>query len=101
MSNSWTCTVDLRAQFLRSQGYLVLKLDNRGSSRRGLKFEAFVKNNMGDLEVSDQSAGVQWAVDQVQSPPSRCPKTPNIKNTAQPGPFPLSLCEVPERVRKP
>lgn len=64
VSNSWTVTADLRAQFLRSQGYLVLKLDNRGSSRRGLEFESFVKNNMGDLEVQDQAAGVKWAVDQ-------------------------------------
>merc|ERR1719471_2800492 len=30
VNNSWTMNMDLRAQQLRSQGYLVLKVDNRG-----------------------------------------------------------------------
>lgn len=36
VSNSWTLTADLRSQFLCSQGFLILKIDNRGSSRCGL-----------------------------------------------------------------
>ena len=43
VSNSWTVTADLRSQFLCSQGYLIVKIDNRGSSRRGLVFESQVK----------------------------------------------------------
>ena len=43
VSNSWTVTADLRSQFLCSQGYLIVKIDNRGSSRRGLIFESQVK----------------------------------------------------------
>ncbi len=31
-----------------------MKLDNRGSSRRGLVFEAPIKGDMGRLEVDDQ-----------------------------------------------
>ena len=54
VSNSWTVTADLRSQFLCSQGYLVVKIDNRGSSRRGLVFESQVKWDMGNLEVQDQ-----------------------------------------------
>ena len=34
VANSWGMTVDLRAQALRSKGFLVLKVDNRGSNRR-------------------------------------------------------------------
>jgi len=41
----------VRCQFLCSQGYLVVKIDNRGSSRRGLVFESPVKWDMGNLEV--------------------------------------------------
>jgi dipeptidyl-peptidase-4 len=52
-------TVDLRAQFLARQGYAVLKLDNRGSARRGLAFESAIAGNLGDLEVQDQVAGVR------------------------------------------
>ena len=32
VSDAWSLTADLRAQHLRLRGYLVLKLDNRGSS---------------------------------------------------------------------
>lgn len=35
VQNGWSlATADLRAQFLREQGFLVLKCDNRGSDRR-------------------------------------------------------------------
>ena len=47
-------TADMSAQFLRDQGYLVLKVDNRGADRRGLAFEAAIKGDMGRLEVDDQ-----------------------------------------------
>ena len=62
VTNAWAMTADLRAQHLRSRGYLVLKLDNRGSDRRGLVFEAPIKHDMGHLELLDQIAGVRWAV---------------------------------------
>eukprot|EP00931_Biecheleriopsis_adriatica_P008359 TRINITY_DN109561_c0_g1_i1.p1 TRINITY_DN109561_c0_g1~~TRINITY_DN109561_c0_g1_i1.p1 ORF type:complete len:857 (+),score=180.08 TRINITY_DN109561_c0_g1_i1:43-2613(+) len=59
-SNSWAMTVDLRAQAMRSKGYLVIKVDNRGSNRRGLHFEAPLKHDMGNVEVEDQAAAVRW-----------------------------------------
>lgn len=57
-------TVDLRSQFLRANGFCVLKVDNRGSMRRGIVFETPIYGNMGDIEVEDQVAGVHWAVEQ-------------------------------------
>ncbi|MGI8553757.1 MAG: S9 family peptidase [Dehalococcoidia bacterium] len=60
VSNSWAVRVDLRAQYLARQGYIVFKLDNRGSTRRGHAFEAAIQGNMGDLEVQDQVAGVHF-----------------------------------------
>jgi dipeptidyl-peptidase-4 len=59
VADSWTLTADLRAQRLRSQGYLVLKLDNRGAGRRGLAFEAALRHDMGNVEVRDQVHAVR------------------------------------------
>jgi dipeptidyl-peptidase-4 len=69
VTNSWGMTVDLRAQFLRSRGILVFKLDNRGSARRGLKFEGAIKHDMGNIEVQDQVDGVQWLVSEGLADP--------------------------------
>jgi dipeptidyl-peptidase-4 len=64
VSNSWSLTVAMRAQYLRSQGFLIFLLDNRGSARRGLAFEGAIKHNMGRVEVQDQVDGVRWLVAQ-------------------------------------
>ena len=57
--DAWALTVDLRAQRLAQQGYLVLKLDNRGMAGRGLDFEAGLHRRMGTIEVDDQAAVVE------------------------------------------
>ncbi|XP_071706088.1 uncharacterized protein [Rutidosis leptorrhynchoides] len=62
--NSWANMVDMRAQFLRSKGILVWKMDNRGSSRRGLEFEGALKHNFGRFDVEDQVAGAEWLIKQ-------------------------------------
>ncbi|MDQ6709549.1 MAG: S9 family peptidase [Candidatus Dormibacteraeota bacterium] len=60
VSDSWIETVDLRAQMLAERGFIVLKVDNRGSARRGLKFEAPIAHHMGGIELKDQVEGVRW-----------------------------------------
>src|SRR5207244_8607151 len=60
VNDSWVQTVDLRAQMLAQQGFVVLKVDNRGSPRRGLAFEAAIARRMGQIEVRDQVEGVRW-----------------------------------------
>lgn len=57
--NQISLTGDLRAQRLARDGYLVIKCDNRGSSRRGIQFEGAIKWNMGDIEVQDQVAALR------------------------------------------
>ncbi len=64
VANSWGLTVDMRPQYLASLGFLVFKLDNQGSARRGLAFEAPIKHNLGDVEVQDQVDGVRWLIAQ-------------------------------------
>ena len=57
--DAWGLTVDLRAQYLAQQGFLVLKLDNRGMAGRGLEFEAHLHRQMGTIEVDDQAGAVE------------------------------------------
>ena len=65
VQNSWgLMTADLRTQFLRDQGFAVIKTDNHGSNRRGLLFETPIYGNLGELEVADQVAEVQFAAAQ-------------------------------------
>lgn len=59
VANEWVATVDLRAQYLAQQGFVVFKLDNRGSFNRGLAFEGALADRMGTVEVDDQVAGVR------------------------------------------
>ncbi|HRQ41997.1 MAG TPA: S9 family peptidase [Chloroflexota bacterium] len=71
VANRWLMTVDMRAQYLAQQGFLVFKLDNQGSTRRGLAFESVIKHNLGDVEVQDQVDGVRWLAAQGLADPSR------------------------------
>jgi dipeptidyl-peptidase-4 len=70
-ANSWELTGNMRAQYLRSLGFLVFMLDNRGSARRGLEFEAAIKGDMGHVEVEDQVDGVRWLVATGLADPER------------------------------
>ncbi|HEU5198512.1 MAG TPA: S9 family peptidase, partial [Ktedonobacterales bacterium] len=71
VANEWDMTARLDAQYLRSLGFLVFKLDNRGSARRGLVFEGAIKHRMGTVEVDDQVDGVRWLVEQGLADPAR------------------------------
>ena len=71
VQRGWELTTQLRAQYLRSQGFLVAVIDNRGSARRGHAFEAAVHRNLGDVEVRDQVDGVAWLASQGLADPTR------------------------------
>ena len=60
VAEQWDLTVDLRAQYLAQQGFVVLKVDNRGSANRGLAFEAALARDLGHVEVDDQVDGVRF-----------------------------------------
>lgn len=61
----------MRAQRLADSGYVVLKCDNRGSSRRGLAFEGAIKHDMGHLEIVDQATAVNYFVSKGIVDPAR------------------------------
>ncbi|MBA2320649.1 MAG: S9 family peptidase, partial [Deltaproteobacteria bacterium] len=71
VADFWDLTMQLRAQYLRSLGFLVLVLDNRGSARRGTEFEGAIHRDMGNVEVRDQEDGVRWLVDRGLADPAR------------------------------
>lgn len=71
VANEWSLTVDLRAQYLAREGYVVFKLDNRGSANRGQAFEAPIHLCTGRVEVDDQAAGVKRLVELGLADPSR------------------------------
>lgn len=71
VTNGWNMTVSMRAQYLCQEGFLVSVLDNRGSARRGLVFESYIKDNMGMVEVKDQVDGVRYLVDKKLADPER------------------------------
>eukprot|EP00299_Pterocystis_sp_00344_P012160 c5796_g1_i3.p1 GENE.c5796_g1_i3~~c5796_g1_i3.p1 ORF type:complete len:753 (+),score=156.48 c5796_g1_i3:279-2261(+) len=69
--NSWTATCDMKMQYYAQLGYLVVKIDNRGSSRRGIKFELALQWDMGNVELDDQVCGVQYFVSKGLVDPTR------------------------------
>ena len=71
VNDHWSLTCSMRVQSLRSRGYLVFALDNRGSKGRGLAFEGAIRRNMGDIEVRDQVDGVRWLISQGLADPDR------------------------------
>lgn len=62
VQNAWHLTTDIRAQSYRSRGIVVMKLDNRGSARRGQRFERAICGNLGAVELEDQARGVDHLV---------------------------------------
>lgn len=56
--NAWEQTVDLEAQYLARHGYLVMKLDSRGSANRGADFEKALFRVFGEAALNDQVQGV-------------------------------------------
>jgi dipeptidyl-peptidase-4 len=71
VTNQWRLTAALDVQYLRNLGFLVFKLDNRGSARRGLAFESAIKHHFGGAEVDDQVDGVRWLISQGLADPER------------------------------
>jgi len=51
-------------QILTRNGYVVFKLDNRGSAHRGKTFEDVLYRAMAETEVADQVRGAEWLAEQ-------------------------------------
>lgn len=58
-------------QFYTRQGYIVFRLDNRGSGNRGKAFEDVIYRQLAGPEVRDQLKGVDWLKAQPFVDPDR------------------------------
>jgi dipeptidyl-peptidase-4 len=68
VSRKWGNNFD---QYMAQQGYVVFRLDNRGSSRRERKFTDVIYGDMGKHEVEDQVTGIDWLAKQKFVDPKR------------------------------
>jgi dipeptidyl-peptidase-4 len=59
VTDAWYSALPLH-EALVDKGWIVFTIDNRGTNRRGTKFESAVYRKTGDAEVQDQLAGVEW-----------------------------------------
>ena len=57
VERKWNSLFD---QYMAQQGYVVFRLDNRGSARRERQFTDAIYGELGRHEVSDQVAGIDW-----------------------------------------
>jgi dipeptidyl-peptidase 4 len=60
VAKNWDGRWGLLEQYMASRGFITFTLDNRGSARRGKKFEEALFKHMGAVEADDQRAGIEW-----------------------------------------
>lgn len=61
VTESWPVgSYSLWAHYLASKGYIILTVDNRGTSNRGKVFEQKTFRKLGTLEMEDQIAGLNY-----------------------------------------
>lgn len=65
VTNSFKGQKFLRLHTLAAAGYMVVVIDGRGSTNRGLNFEGILKNQMGTVELEDQVEGLTWLASEV------------------------------------
>ncbi len=60
--NSWGGSTDLWHRMLAQKGYVVVRIDGRGTGKRGKIFRDIVYRNLGKWEVNDQCEGVKYLI---------------------------------------
>lgn len=68
VTRSWQ---SLASRLYLEAGYVVFRLDNRGSSNRSAAFQTALDRRLGTVEVDDQYAGLQWLRAQPYVDPAR------------------------------
>ncbi|MBN2414230.1 DPP IV N-terminal domain-containing protein [bacterium] len=58
--DQWLAGWPLWFQYMAGKGYIIFSLDNRGTNNRGLAFEQAIHRQLGELEVQDQMAGIDY-----------------------------------------
>lgn len=71
VTDQWLGGAPLWLQALAAEGYVVCRLDNRGTPNRGRAFEQAIHRRLGMLEVQDQLRAVAWLAEQPFVDPAR------------------------------
>ncbi len=58
--NSGVRSLPLWHAMMATRGFIVFQMDNRGAYGRGMKWEGYVLKRLGQLELDDQVAGVEY-----------------------------------------
>lgn len=59
VTNRWDRRI-LFEQYMAQQGFIVFSLDNRGTPRRGMAFQAPAFHHLGAIEVEDYRTGIEY-----------------------------------------
>jgi dipeptidyl-peptidase-4 len=62
--DEWLGGAPIWLQAFAGEGYVVWRLDNRGTPNRGIEFEQAVFRRLGVLEVKDQLRAIEWCKEQ-------------------------------------
>jgi len=60
VTNRWLAGAPLWMHYMAEKGFLIFTVDNRGSANRGFEFENVIHRQLGDIEIEDQLAGVEY-----------------------------------------
>lgn len=71
VTDSWLASASPWLHALANEGYVVCRLDNRGTPHRGIEWEQSVFRRLGTLEVQDQLRAVEWLQKQPFVDPGR------------------------------
>ncbi len=71
VTDQWFGGAPAWLQALAAEGYVVCRLDNRGTPNRGIAFEQSVHRKLGTIEVQDQLRAVEWLKAQPFVDPAR------------------------------
>lgn len=71
VTNGWLAGGELWMHHMAEEGYVIFVLDGRGSANRGFAFESAIHRRIGDCEIEDQMAGVNYLKSQGFVDPQR------------------------------
>jgi dipeptidyl-peptidase 4 len=71
ITNTWLSGAELWMHHMAQEGYIIFTVDGRGSSNRGFAFESSIHRRLGDVEIEDQLAGVEYLKAQPFVDPAR------------------------------
>jgi len=60
VANIWMGAGELWMHHLAENGFIIFSIDGRGSANRGFAFESAIHRHVGDAEIADQLAGINY-----------------------------------------